>query len=213
VFHEVATVVEEPIESAGTIARGAFGTLEARRLDHPVESFGYRLVEASGRRMLPEALDRFGIRGPEIGRLRREGTIRTDTGVVTVEQVSVHREGQRFAFVMDTRLCDGVYALAEQADLLVIESTFATGEAALAARYGHLTAAQAGQVAAECGVRKLVLTHFSQRYDEPARLRDEAAERFDGEIVVAEDLARIAVPKRRRGDFENAAAVSSSTED
>lgn len=196
VFHEVATVVEEPVEADGTIASGPFGVLEARRLDHPVESFGYRLVEADGQRMLPEALDRFGISGPEVGRLQREGSLRVGSRVVTVEQVSVRREGQRFAFVMDTRLCDGVYALAEKADLLVIESTFASGEAALAARYGHLTAAQAGRVAAESDVRKLVLTHFSQRYDEPERFRDEAAREFDGEIVLAEDLARIAVPKR-----------------
>lgn len=196
VYHEVATVVEEPIEAEGTIARGAFGALEAQRLDHPVESYGYRLVEPPGQRMLPEALDRFGISGPKVGRLQREGSLRIGTRTVTVEQVSVRREGQRFAFVMDTRLCDGVYALAEKADLLVIESTFLSSEATLAAEYGHLTAAQAGQVAAESGVRKLVLTHFSQRYDELARFQDEGAQMFGGEIVVAEDLARIAVPKR-----------------
>lgn len=188
VFHEVATVVEAPIEEDGTIASGSFGTLEARRLDHPVESFGYRLVEPDGRRMLPEALARFGISGPEVGRLQREGSVQVGSRVVTVDQVSMRREGQRFAFVMDTRLCDGVFALAEKADLLVIESTFASDDAELATHYGHLTAGQAGQVAAESRVRKLVLTHFSQRYEEPERFRDEAARYFDGEIVVAEDL-------------------------
>jgi ribonuclease Z len=97
---------------------------------------------------------------------------------------------------MDTRLCDGVYALADGADLLVIESTFLAEDAALADQYGHLTAAQAGRVAAECGVRRLVLTHFSQRYEDPMRFHAEAAEVFGGDIVVAEDLARIPVPKR-----------------
>jgi ribonuclease Z len=116
---------------------------------------------------------------------------------VRLEDVSVPRRGQRFAFVMDTRLCDGVSALADGADLLVIESTFLTEDADLADRYGHLTAAQAGRVAAECGVRRLVLTHFSQRYVEPERFRDEAAASFGGDVVVAEDLDRIAVPPRR----------------
>lgn len=196
VYHEVAKIVEEPIEREGTIADEPFGMLNVKRLDHPVESFGYQLVEPGGRRMLPELLARFGIVGAEVGRLQRDGSVRVGPRTVTAQQVSVHRRGQRFAFVMDTRLCDGVYELAENADLLVIESTFLSGEATLATQYGHLTAAQAGQVAAESRVRKLVLTHFSQRYDDPLRFHDEAAAHFDGEIVVAEDLTRIPVPKR-----------------
>jgi ribonuclease Z len=41
-----------------------------------------------------------------------------------------------------------------------------------------------------------VLTHFSQRYDDPAEFRDDAAAVFDGEIVVAEDLLTVPVPTR-----------------
>jgi ribonuclease Z len=98
---------------------------------------------------------------------------------------------------MDTRLCDAVYALADGVDLLVIEATFLNGEAELATRYGHLTARQAARVAQECGVRRLVLTHFSQRYtDAGQRYRDEAGDVYTGDLVVAEDLMRIPVPKR-----------------
>jgi ribonuclease Z len=52
--------------------------------------------------------------------------------VVSLEQVSEPRRGQRFAFIMDTRLCDAAFALADGADMLVCESTFADAEAALA---------------------------------------------------------------------------------
>ncbi|HVV11738.1 ribonuclease Z [Amycolatopsis sp.] len=197
VFHETAEMVPEPIAADGTIAEGEFGQLRARRLDHPVESFGYQLIEPGGRRMLPELLARFGITGPEVGQLQRTGSLRFGSRTVTVEQVSVVRKGQRVAFVMDTRLCDGVYDLADKADLLVIESTFLSSEAALAEEYGHLTARQAAQVAAESKVSKLVLTHFSQRYDNPTDFYEEAAEVFGGEIVVATDLSRVSVPKRR----------------
>ena len=119
--------------------------------------------------------------------------------VVAAEQVSEIRRGQRFAFIMDTRLCDNVYALADGADLLVIEATFLDEDERLATEFGHLTARQAARVARECGVRRLVLTHFSQRYSEAAqRYRDEAASEFPGDTVVAEDLTRVAVPKRRQ---------------
>ncbi|GAB3565872.1 ribonuclease Z [Amycolatopsis endophytica] len=199
VFHETAELVESPVSGPGVIATGGFGHLVARRLEHPVESFGYQLVEPDTHRMLPERLTALGLHGPSVGRLRREGAIEVGGRRVELAEVSEPRRGQRFAFVMDTRLCDGVFELAEGADLLVIESTFLSADAALAAEYGHLTAAQAGRVAAECGVRKLVLSHFSQRYADPGLFRVEAAEAFGGEIVVAEDVSRVPVPVRSPG--------------
>ncbi len=145
-------------------------------------------------RMLPELLAARGISGPDVGRLQREGAV----GGVTLDEVSEVRRGQRFAFVMDTRLCDGVHALAEGCDMLVIESTFLDEDEPLAREHGHLTAGQAARVAAGAGVRHLVLTHFSQRYDDPTVFERQArAAGFDGELTVARDLMRVPVPKRR----------------
>ncbi|MFF5228657.1 ribonuclease Z [Dactylosporangium sp. NPDC000521] len=197
VFYDTATINPAPVDKGGQIAAGEHWVLEARQLDHGIDTYGYRLVEADGRRMLPDLLARHGIAGPAVGALRREGSVTADGRVVAVEDVSVPRPGQRFAFVMDTRLCDAVYALADGADLLVIESTYLDADAGLAAAHGHLTAGQAARVAAECGVRTLVLTHFSQRYDDPTRFAEEAGNAFGGEVVVAEDLTRIRVPARR----------------
>ena len=135
----------------------------------------------------------------DVERLQRAGYIERNGGVVHLTDVSVHRRGQKFAFIMDTRLCDAAFELAEDADLLVCESTFADADAALADDYGHLTAGQAGQIAAAAGARRLVLTHFSQRYDEGgamARLRRDAAAAYDGDIVMAADLDRVPVPPR-----------------
>jgi ribonuclease Z len=196
-FFERAELLEEPVEEDGLLSVGSFGQLWARRLEHSIESFGYQLIEPDGRRMLPDKLAAYGVTGPAVGRLQRAGSLEVDGRVVRLEDVSEVRPGQRFAFVMDTRLCPNVLRLAEGADLLVIESTYLSSEAELARRFGHLTARQAARVAAECGVRKLVLTHFSQRYLEPARFHEEAAAEYSGEIVVASDLSRISVPARR----------------
>ncbi|MBY8872130.1 ribonuclease Z [Micromonospora sp. PLK6-60] len=196
-FHETAELAIEPIAADGQRIALRAGTLEARRLRHPIETYGYRLVEPDGRRTLPERLSAYGIGGPAVGELLRVGHLDVGGRRVTADEVSVARPGQRFAFVMDTGLCDAVYALAEHADLLVIESTFLASEAALAAEVGHLTAAQAARVAAESGVRTLVLTHFSQRYADPRRFADEAREHFTGDLVIAADLTTVAVPPRR----------------
>jgi ribonuclease Z len=195
-FHETADLREHPVTADGVVGTGPFGTLSARRLDHPVEAFGYRLEERDGRRMLPERLAAAGIAGPDVGRLQREGRIEAGGRVVALDDVSEVRRGQRFAFVMDTRLCAAVHDLARDVDLLVIESTFLDANADLAGAYGHLTAGQAARAAAEAGVRRLVLTHFSQRYEDPNAFGAEAARWFDGEVVVAADLLRVPIPRR-----------------
>ncbi|MER6126264.1 ribonuclease Z [Streptomyces sp. NPDC001795] len=193
-YRETVQLTEAPVDADGTLAVTPAYILEARRLSHPVESYGYRLVEPDGRRMLPERLAAHGIKGPDVGRIQREGSL----GGVSLDDVSEVRRGQRFAFVMDTRLCDGVHALAEGCDMLVIESTFLDEDAELAVDHGHLTAGQAGRVAADAGVRHLVLTHFSQRYSEPEEFERQArAAGFEEELTVAHDLMRVPVPKRR----------------
>lgn len=193
-YRETVGITEAPVGEDGALAATSSYTLEARRLSHPVESYGYRLVEPDGRRMLPERLAAHGLRGPDVGRVQREGAV----GDITLDDVSEIRRGQRFAFVMDTRLCDGVHALAEGADLLVIESTFLNEDEQLAVDHGHLTAGQAARVAREAGVRHLVLTHFSQRYSDPEEFERQArAAGFEGELTVAYDLLRVPVPKRR----------------
>ncbi|MGW1538757.1 ribonuclease Z [Streptomyces sp. NPDC002309] len=193
-YRETVGITEEPVDGDGVLASSASYRLEARRLSHPVEAYGYRLVEPDGRRMLPERLAAHGITGPDVGRIQREGAL----DGVALDEVSEVRRGQRFAFVMDTRLCDGVYALAEDCDLLVIESTFLDEDERLAVEHGHLTAGQAARVAVESGVRHLVLTHFSQRYTEPDLFERQArAAGFQGELSVAHDLLRVPMPKRR----------------
>jgi ribonuclease Z len=196
---------------AALLADAPFGTLTARRLRHRVEAYGYRIEEPPGRRMLPDRLAALGVAGPDVGRLQREGSIeirvpeaggsgdaaRDATRTVTLEEVSAERPGQVAAFVMDTGPCDAIDALADGADLLVIEATYLAAQAQLAADYLHLTAGQAAAAAARCRVRTLVLTHFSSRYTDMSEFEREAREHFDGELVVAADLDRVPVPARR----------------
>ncbi|WP_128376749.1 ribonuclease Z [Streptomyces cavernae] len=192
-FRETVALTEAPVDGDGVLATGPSYVLETRRLSHPVESYGYRLVEPDGRRMLPERLAAYGITGPDVGRIQREGVL----GDVPLDAVSEVRRGQRFAFIMDTRMCDGVHALAEGCDMLVIESTFLDADEQLAVEHGHLTAGQAARAARDAGVRHLVLTHFSQRYGEPDEFERQARRAgFDGELTVAHDLLRVPVPKR-----------------
>lgn len=202
-FHDTATIREHPLAGpAVTLDTGtAPFTLTARRIDHPLEAYGYRLAEPDGVTMIPAELKARGVHGPLIRLLQTAGEVTTPQGrVVRLEECSVPRPGQKVAFVMDTRLCDAVFELAEGVDLLVIESTYLDEEADLADERGHLTAGQAAKVAAEAGVRHLVLTHFSERYrtaEEP-RFLEQAAAAFHGDITLVHDLDRVPLAPRRQ---------------
>lgn len=180
-----------PHSGAGEIAEG----LEVRPLRHRVETYGYRLFEPDSRTLLPDRLALAGIAGADVGILQRSGSLRG----VRLDEVSVARHGQRFAFVMDTAPCAGAEELAVGVDLLVAESTFSDDDGELAAQYAHLTAGQAGELAASGGVGTLVLTHFSSRYGDMNLLADQARARAGGaRVVAANDLDRIPFPRRQR---------------
>jgi ribonuclease Z len=188
-------VREHPVCADGPVDSWPALELQARRLDHRVETYGWRLQEPDGRRMLPERLAAHGVGGPDVGRLQREGAIELGGRRIDLGDVTERRPGQSFAFVMDTRRCESAVALARDADLLVCESTYLSAEEDLAASYGHLTAAQAAQIAAEAGARRLVLTHFSQRHPDESAFADEARGYFP-DVHAARDLDRVAVPAR-----------------
>ncbi|MFN2557662.1 MAG: ribonuclease Z [Nitriliruptorales bacterium] len=192
--HE-AELRPRPLSGGETIDLGDL-RLSCQELDHGVETLGWRLEETEGRTMLPHRLEELGISGPDIGQLQRAGSLEVQGRTVLVEEVSVPRHGQRFAFVMDTGVCDAALDLARGADLVVSESTFLSEDAALAAEYKHLTAADAARLAQDAGARRLVLTHFSQRYSNLEPFGQEAREIFGEEVIVGRDLTRVAVPPR-----------------
>lgn len=181
-----------PHSGAGPVAEG----LEVRPLNHRIETYGYLLTEPDGRTLLPERLRAAGVEGPDVRRLQREGVV----GTARLEDMSIPRPGQRFAFIMDTAPCAGAEELAAGTDLLVTESTFSDDDAGLARQYLHLTAGQAGELAASGKARTLVLTHFSARYgNDVSHLAEQARARApESTVIAAEDLQRIAVPRRRQ---------------
>lgn len=204
IYHDVSKVAAKPIRGEGVIHRNKKFEISARRLDHAVETYGYRLREHDGRTMLPEKLAAAGVVGPQIKELIKHGSFVVDGKPVMLDDVSLFKPGQTFAFVMDTRICDNAVALAEGADLLVCESTYLSSESREAHDHGHMTAREAGIVARDARVRKLVLTHFSQRYGSTKPFVEEARAVFDGEVVAVRDGDRVAVPKRiGAGDDES----------
>lgn len=196
IFHDVARIEPRPIRAAGPIHESDDFVLSTLPLDHGVEAWGFRLEERPRRTMLPDRLAAAGVRGPMISRLIAEGSLEIEGRVVRLEEVSTARPGQSFAFVMDTRMCDNAVALARDVDMLVCESTYLSCDADKARENGHLTAAEAATIASRAGAKRLVLTHFSQRYTDGEPFVAEARE-IHPDVVAARDGDIIPIPRRR----------------
>jgi ribonuclease Z len=64
-------------------------------------------------------------------------------------------------------------------------------------RKGHTSALQAGEIAAEAEVEKLVLTHFSRRYmNRENELMEEASEKFEN-VELAEEGEKFEIKPHR----------------
>ena len=165
IYYNTAKLVPRPITTPGIIWQNEKFALETQPLAHSVESWGYRWQEKTTVTMLPEKLAELGIRGAEVGVLKRDRKLEKDGRVISLAEVSVPKVGQSMAFVMDTRRCEAALTLAREVSLLVCESTYLATEQSEAESRGHLTAQQAAQIAKDAQAKLLVLTHFSQRYN------------------------------------------------
>jgi len=96
--------------------------------------------------------------------------------------VKVDCGGKTLVFTADTYLDEALIPFCAGADVLLAETSFYADQDAR--RYGHMNSREAGELAARAGVGKLVLTHLPH-FGEVARLAEEAAAVFGGDIVLA----------------------------
>lgn len=169
-------------------------TVTARPLDHRLFALGYRVDERSrpGRFKVARARELGVPEGPLWGRLQSGDDVTLDDGrtIQSADILGAPRPGKSVAYCLDTRPCAASIELARGVDLLIHEATYTEELAAEAREYGHSTAAQAARTARDAGARKLLITHFSTRYPDPAVLLEEARAIFP-ETILAEDLMEI----------------------
>lgn len=97
--------------------------------------------------------------------------------------LAVFDQGKKFVYSSDTAWYDGLVEHCNQADILLCEASLLEDDARMAHK-GHLTAGQAGVLAHQAGVGKLVLTHLWPEY-EANRLLTEGAREFNGDVELA----------------------------
>jgi len=134
-------------------------TVDAFPILHSVPTYGFRITEVP-----------------------RSGERRVENGERTLRSPRV------YTYCCDTEYNESLVPYMQGADLLCLECTFADDLADLARQRQHLTAGQAGQLAALAQPKQLLLTHISARYHEPDLLLAQATAHFPDTTVASDGL-------------------------
>lgn len=167
--------------------------LHARLLDHTITCLGYRLQEKNTRRINVSKIKSLGIPdSPMLGELQKGNSIIWKGKKYKADDLTTVFSGKIVSYVCDTALTKNCFELAKDADLLICEASYADTLADKAEGYKHMTARDAATLASTSNVKRLVVTHFSQRYKTVEEIEDNAKTIFP-DTVTAFDFLKLKV--------------------
>ena len=189
----VSELKDGDIVDCGLFAMTAFET------EHRIPSLGYSFEEKPKLKADMKKAAKFGLKtGPLIGNLKEGKLVIVNGKKVKPSDILVEVPGKKVVYTGDTRFSKNIIKYSKNADLLIADSTFCEDFIHHAKNYKHMTSSQAAKIAKEAGVKKLVLTHISRRYQEKdspinvQKLLDEAKEVFPNSVL-AHDFMEIEV--------------------
>ena len=167
--------------------------LHAKLLDHTIACLGYRFQEKNTRRINVDRVKSLGIPdSPLLGELQRGKSITWKNKKYRADDLTSVAHGKVVSYVCDTALTKSCVELAKDADLLICEASYADALVDKAEGYKHMTARDAATLASTANVKKLAITHFSQRYKTVEEIEDNARTIFP-ETVSAYDFLKLRV--------------------
>lgn len=175
VFHEVDTKRHTTIYEDRSI------TVESIPLSHRVPTCGYLFREKPLQpHIRRDMINFYHIPTSQINNIKAgNGWVTEDGETIPHENlVEPARQPRSYAYCSDTRYLPTLHEIVKGVTTLYHESTYGEDNAQMAQKYYHSTARQAATVARDAGVGKLILGHYSSRYQDEQVLLKEAQEVF-----------------------------------
>ena len=189
---EVSEIID-----AGVVCEEKEYEVHATWADHVAPGLVYALIEKPRPgKFHPEKAKSLGIpEGPLWSKLQSGSAVKLPDGrIVRSEEIlGPPRPGRKIVYTGDTRPSKNLIRFAENADLLIHDSTFDDELWERAREDGHSTPGQAAETAKKAKAKWLVLTHISARYKDANLLLEQARKIFP-RVDVAEDFMKIDLP-------------------
>jgi len=188
-FHELSSTESELIyEDEGV-------TVSTIPLDHRVYTNGFLFTTKSKMRKInTQAIEGLELEHFHFKQLQQGQSIELSNGeLIENEKLTFSPDPpKQYAYCSDTAYNEKITPLIKGVDLLYHEATFLESHSDLAEKTKHSTALQAAKIAQAAQVKKLVLGHYSNRYDDKAAFIDEASRIFEM-VFLAEDLKTFSI--------------------
>ncbi|MBI2508248.1 ribonuclease Z [Candidatus Woesearchaeota archaeon] len=178
--------------SSGIFYKNSF-TLEAAQLNHIIPCLAYSFKEKDRRKINLNYLKKFDLtQHPLLGDLQKGKNIVYKGKKILASKATNVIPGKKITIIMDTAPANSAVKIAKNSDILIAESTWSKDLEKFVMKRKHLTAEIAAKMAKQANAKKLILTHFSQRYNDIDQLEMEAKKVFKNTIL-AEDFMQINV--------------------
>ena len=165
--------------------------LEAKTMSHGIPTNAYSFVKKGLLRIDKDKLEKSGLpQGPILGKLKKGKNIKYKGKTYKAKDLTYKEDPIKVSIVLDTKKNQKIVPFVRNSNLFVSEATFSNELEDLAKEHLHMTSVQAAKIAKKAKVKRLVLTHLSQRYEKnPKKILNEAKKIFK-ETILAEDFSR-----------------------
>ena len=177
--------------SSGCFYKDKNFSLFSFQLKHTIPCLGYIFKESDKLKINLNYLKKFRLtQHPLLGELQKGKNITFKGKKILVKNATFKIPGKKISIILDTAPIPNINNLIKDSDLLITESTWSSEFKEEVQKRKHLTAEIAGKIAKQAKVKKLILTHFSQRYKDLQDLEKEAKKEFK-ETILAKDFMEI----------------------
>ena len=154
--------------------------IESKKMFHGIPTNAYSFVKKGQIRIDKKKLKKSKLAsGPLLQKLKKGKNITYKGKRFLSKNLTYIEGGKKISFVLDTINNKRIIPLVKNSDLLIMESTYSDEVKAMATAHKHMTVRQDAEIAKKAKVKKLFLTHLSERYEKnPDKILREAKKIF-----------------------------------
>ena len=182
----------EELKGNGSVNFGEY-SISYAKANHTIPALSYSLTEREYSKLEESKIKEMGVPRHLLEKIRKEGSVQVNGRTISLEDISAGiRKGRKVSYSGDTRRDQSLLELFRNSTVLIHESTGEKSNESKVISYGHSTGNDAGIQARDSNSRKLILIHFSPRYNDIKPILEEARSVFQN-VTAAEELMELEV--------------------